>query len=98
MTTLARPSWGNPASAALTLRMARHTVEEYSTKAAARKAEREAIYNEAPLLNLHHQKVRRTAAERRVAIEEYLQATRPPVNPDIAAVLELFARPIGGAA
>ena len=35
-------------------RMARYTSQEYPTKAAARSAEREAIANEAPLLNRQH--------------------------------------------
>lgn len=87
-----RSSWTNPASAALNMRMTRHTSERYPTKSAARQAEREAIYNEAPLFNHHHQKVMRTVAERRAVIEEYLQATRPAFDADqFASILAVFA-------
>jgi predicted GIY-YIG superfamily endonuclease len=93
-----KASWGNPVSAALNLRMTRHTVsDEYPDKATARKAEREAIYAEAPLFNLHHQRVRVTFAERRRRIDEYLEATQPAPDPVMAArlaeVVALFAIP-----
>jgi predicted GIY-YIG superfamily endonuclease len=51
-------SWGNPASAYLNLHMARYEVQEVVGFTAARKAEREAIAAEAPLLNVHHNKGR----------------------------------------
>lgn len=82
-------SWNNPASAVLNLRMTRHSVTEYPGFTVARKAEREAIRDEAPLLNLHHQKVKRTPAERNQIIDDYLTATHPA--PDAAAVAEFLA-------
>lgn len=86
-----RSSWTNPVSVALNMRMARYTSEGYPTKSAGRKAEREAIYNEAPLLNLHHQKAKRTPLERRALIDAYIEATRPAIDPDVAALMaELF--------
>ena len=78
-------SWGNPVSAALNMRMVRHTETAYPDKVSGRRAEREAIFAEAPVLNLHHQRVRLTPAARRVLIEEYLQATRPEPDPKVAA-------------
>lgn len=85
-------SWGNPVSAALNRRMTRRTDTEIIGKTAARAAERRAIYEEAPLLNQHHQKERCTPTERRRRIEEYLESTRPPVSPENAAALaELWA-------
>lgn len=80
-------SWNNPASAVLNMRMASHEVEEFPTFEAARAAEREAIANEAPLANLHHQRERITAQERRIRLEEYLEQTRPPVDLDLVAEL-----------
>lgn len=53
-----RSAWDNPASAFLNLHMARYEVEEFPTRDEARKAEREAIGAEAPLLNIHHNKGR----------------------------------------
>lgn len=74
-------SWGNPASAVLNMRMVRSTEVEYPDKATARAAERQAIFDEAPLLNMHHQRERITPAARRQLMEDYLEATRPPVDP-----------------
>lgn len=51
-------NWNNPASAYLSMYMDRYEVEEVVGFAAARKAEREAIAAEAPLLNVHHNKGR----------------------------------------
>jgi predicted GIY-YIG superfamily endonuclease len=89
-------SWSNPVSGTLNLRMVRHTVEEFPDKASGRKAEREAIYNEAPLLNLHHQRVKVTPAQRRALIDAYLDATQREPDPEIARQLNeigaLFAR------
>lgn len=70
-------SWHNPVSYVLNLRMVRHTVAEYPDKQSARKAEREAIRDEQPLLNLHHQRVPVTSADRLALIDEYLQGAQP---------------------
>lgn len=51
-----RSSWSNPASAYLALRMTRYEGEVVVGKAAAYAAERKAIWDEEPLLNIHHQK------------------------------------------
>lgn len=84
-----RASWGNPVSAALNLRMARYTEVEYPDKASGRRAEREAIYNEAPLLNLHHQKAKLAPASRRLLIDEYLRITQLEPDP---VVMEAWTR------
>jgi predicted GIY-YIG superfamily endonuclease len=84
-------SWQNPASAALNLRMARHTVEEFPSKDAARAAERAAIFNEAPLFNLHHQREKKSPADRYAFISAYVELTRPPMDPEFAAHLGLDA-------
>ena len=76
-------SWGNPASAALNMRMARYETEEHPDKATARAAERQAIHDEAPLLNLHHQRERITPAARYALIEDYLESTRPPIDAEL---------------
>lgn len=81
-------SWSNPASAVLNMRMTRYEVVEYPDKATARQAERKAIYDEAPLLNLHHQRERITPAERYLRMEQYLEASRPPIDADMLARLE----------
>lgn len=84
-----RSSWSNPVSGVLNMRMERYEVsDKYPSKATGRAAERQAIYDEEPLLNLHHQRVRRSPAERRVLIDEYLEATRVEPDPAIAARLE----------
>lgn len=87
----------NPASRVLIFRMTRHEVEQYDTEVEAKWAEREAIYAEAPLANLHHQRVRETKAQRDRRLSAYLEETRPPVDPEwesigkeLIAVLELF--------
>lgn len=85
-------SWSNPASAALNLRMVRHTEVECPDKATARAAERQAIYDEEPLLNSHHQRVMRRPAHRRADIEAYLQATQPE-HPGLMAKLTAMFTP-----
>lgn len=75
-----RSQWGNPASAALNMRMVRHTEAEYPDKASAKAAEIQAIYDEAPVLNLHHQRVKRTPAQRYEDIVAFLEATRRPIT------------------
>lgn len=83
-----RSSWGNPVSAVLNLRMVRYELTEYLDKASARKAEREAIYNEAPILNLHHQRVKMTPIERRRFIDEWVDSTQSfASDPALAAFL-----------
>lgn len=77
-------SWSNPASAAINLRMNRMTETEYPDKESARAAERQAIFDEAPILNLHHQRERLTPAYRRAHIEAYIELTRP--EPDAATL------------
>lgn len=81
-------SGDNPASRVLIMRMVRHEVEEHPDEASGRAAERAAIYAEEPLANLHHQRVRETAAERARRLDAYLESTRPPVDPEWAAVSE----------
>jgi excinuclease UvrABC nuclease subunit len=81
-------SWHNPASALLSMRMDRVEVEEFPSLAEARDAERRAIHDEAPLANVHHQRDPVTPRERRLRIEEYLDATRPPRDADFAARLD----------
>jgi predicted GIY-YIG superfamily endonuclease len=80
-------SWNNPASALLSMRMTRYEVEEFPTRAEAREAERRAIYNEEPLGNVHHQRERVTPQERYLRVEEYLEATRPPRDPELSAAI-----------
>jgi predicted GIY-YIG superfamily endonuclease len=75
----------NPASVVIARRMERVTETEYPDKATAQAAEREAIYNEAPMFNLHHQRERVTPAQRDARIAHYLEETRPPVDPETAA-------------
>lgn len=72
----------NPASRILIMRMERHEVVEYATKAEAKRVEQEAIYAEAPLANLHHQRVRETKDQRDRRLSAYLEETRPPVDPE----------------
>jgi predicted GIY-YIG superfamily endonuclease len=72
----------NPASRVLIFRMARHEVVTYATEAEAKQAERDAIYNEAPLANLHHQRVRETPDQRARRISAYIEATRPAPDPE----------------
>ena len=89
-------SWQNPASAYLNMHMDRHEVEgPFVGRIAGRKAEREAIAAEAPMLNLHHNKGRGLP---RVPVA-------PPTAQDMAKLDEalrgMFARhgvEMGGAA
>lgn len=72
-----RSSWNNPASAGLSMRMTRYDATEYPDKETARAAERQAIHDEAPLFNLHHQRERMTPADRYAFIWAYVELTRP---------------------
>lgn len=84
----------NPASKVLIYRMVRHEVTAYATEAEAKQAEREAIFNEEPIANLHHQRVRETPAERDRRLSAYLESTRPPVDEswrdELDAALAMF--------
>lgn len=80
-------SWNNPASAALTLRMKSMTAVEYPDKASGRAAERQAIHDEAPILNLHHQRERMSPSERNERIAAYVAKTRPPADPELVALM-----------
>ena len=80
-------SLDNPASVVLARRMERYEVEEFPTFEEARAAERAAIAAEAPLANLHHQRERVTPAERARRLDQYIERTRPPVDPEFAAWL-----------
>lgn len=71
----------NPASRVLILRMARYELEEHPDRESAQAAERAAIYAEAPLANLHHQRAHETPTERERRLEQYLRATRPVLDP-----------------
>lgn len=72
-------SWSNPASAYLNLHMDRYEVEgPIAGRAAARQREREVIANEAPLVNVHHNKGR--------------GLPRVPVQPPTAEEMALASR------
>lgn len=92
----------NPASRVLIYRMVRHDVVEYANEAEAKQAERDAIYAEEPLANLHHQRVRETPAERERRISDYIEATRAEPDPwfeeSLRRVSETLARFGSGAA
>lgn len=90
-------SWDNPASVVLNRRMTDVEVEEFPTFDEARAAEQAAIRDEAPLANLHHQREQVTPRERAQRIERYIEATRPPIDPELAegfnAALAGFSTP-----
>lgn len=90
-------SWQNPVSAYLNLRMTRFEAEEkpYAGKVAGRKAEREAIAAEAPLLNQHHNKGR---GLRGPELEAELRRTRPPRDPALMAQLDAILEDFGRSA
>ena len=68
-------SWGNPSSAYLIMRGARWDWgQPIAGKVAARAEEKRAIGDEAPLLNVHHNKGRGLRGE---ALSAELQRTRP---------------------
>lgn len=80
----------NPASAYLREHMTRWTSEEYPTRLTARKAEKEAIGAEAPLLNIAHNKGRGlkrvkvappTLDEQRAALEALAEVLDMGRNP-----------------
>lgn len=65
-------SWQNPASVGISLAAERAVATTYPDKATARAAEKQAIFDEAPLFNVHHQRERRTPAQNRAVISAYL--------------------------
>lgn len=77
----------NMASIVLMRRMDHMEYETCPDKQSAQAAEREAIYNEAPLANLHHQKVRETPADRERRLWAYIEETRPPADPELSRLL-----------
>lgn len=79
-----RSSWGNPASAYLALKMARYEGETVVGKEAAYAAERKAIWDEEPLLNIHHQKPEARARAQAVR-DDFM---RPPTDEEMRQAYE----------
>lgn len=83
-------AWSNPASAGLNLRMTRYESTVYPDKPSARAAERQAIHDEAPIFNLHHQRESLSPTARLARIAEYVESTRPALGADLDSI---FGRP-----